>query len=353
MSKGIIEVYQKQVNRKRAFIFLSLFVMLFLIALGISIGVSDTSFRELIDLLNGRGDYNSKHIFLNLRLPRVLSAIVVGFGLSMSGSAMQSILRNPLGSPFTLGISSAAAFGAAFAVIFLGAMDQKTELIIPSNYLIASSAFFWSLISTALILLIAKFKDASPETMILTGIIGGSFFTAATTSLQYFAEDTQLANIVFWTFGDLGKASWRDFLILLIISIPACFYFIKIRWNIRSLNSGDEVAKSLGVNVNKTRIQVMLVASLLTATAVSIFGIIAFIGLVVPHLVRRFVGNNEQFLIPATAIFGGIFLLISDLIARMIISPMILPVGVITSFIGAPLFIFLLVKGKVKRSWQN
>ena len=355
MSKEIIKEYKQFTTHKRLFIWVSIFLLLLFIVLGLLIGASSISLNNIIHIFTGSSEDVNRQIVLNIRLPRVLSAVLAGTALSVSGTVMQSILRNPLGSPFTLGISNAAAFGAAFAVIILGAGSTQSNVsdavLINNPYLITISAFFWSLISTVIILLMARFKDASPETMILNGIILGSLFIAGTTGLEYFAEDVQLSTIVFWTFGDLGRASWREFYILLAIIVPSLFYFMSNRWNIRSLNTGDETANSLGVNVEKTRIKVMLVASLTTAVAVSFFGIIAFVGLVVPHLVRKMIGSDERFLIPATALFGGVFLLASDLLARSIIAPMVLPVGILTSFIGAPLFIFLLFKGRGKSLW--
>lgn len=355
MSRDIINQYKKFTARKRLFIVISSTALFILIILSLIVGATSISFQDFLNLFTKNANTTYYQIIVNIRLPRVLSAVLVGTALSISGVVMQSILRNPLGSPFTLGISNAAAFGAAFAVIFFGAGSTQSNindaLIFNNPYLITISAFFFSISCTVIILLIARFKDASPETMILTGIILGSLFIAGTTALQYFAEDVQLTSIVFWTFGDLGRASWREFYILLAITVPSLIFFIKYRWNIRSLNTGDETANSLGVNVEKTRIKVMLIASLTTAAAVSFFGIIAFVGLVVPHLVRRIIGSDERFLIPATAIFGGVFLLASDLIARSIIAPMVLPVGILTSFIGAPVFIFLIIKGKGRGLW--
>lgn len=355
MNKEIIKEYKKFTARKRLFVYGSSLLLILLIIFGLLLGSSKISFQDIIQIILGSSDAINHQIILNIRLPRVLSAVLAGTALSVSGAVMQSILRNPLGSPFTLGISNAAAFGAAFAIIILGAGSTQSSmsdaLLVNNPYLITFSAFFWSLVSTIFILFMARFKDASPETMILTGIILGSLFIAGTTGLEYFAEDVQLSSIIFWTFGDLGRASWKEFFVLLAITTPALVFFIRNRWNIRSLNTGDETANSLGVNVEKTRIRVMLIASLTTAVVVSFFGIIAFVGLVVPHLVRRMVGSDERFLIPATALFGGVFLLASDLLARTIIAPMVLPVGILTSFIGAPLFIILLIKGRGKNLW--
>ena len=357
MKQEIIEHYKNYTLRKRIFILITGILLLLIMIVGIALGSSDINFIQLIEILLGKGNEVNNQIILNIRLPRVLSAILAGTALATSGTVMQSILRNPLGSPFTLGISNAAAFGAAFAVIVLGAGSTQSSVndavTFTNPYMMTISAFIWSLVSTGIILIMAKFKDASPETLILTGIILGSLFIAATTGLEYFAQEVQLASIVFWTFGDLGRASWHEFYILVIVIIPTLIYFIYNRWNISVLNSGDETANSLGVNVDKLRIRIMLTASIATAVSVSFFGIIAFVGLVVPHIVRRMVGSDERFLIPASAIFGGVFLLGSDILARTIIAPMVLPVGILTSFIGAPLFIYLLLRGRKGGLWSK
>jgi iron complex transport system permease protein len=263
---------------------------------------------------------------------------------------MQSILRNPLGSPFTLGISHSAAFGAAFAIVVLGVGSINSSsidaVILNNPYVITVCAFGFSLIATFIIILLAKYKGASPETMILTGVALGSLFIAGTTALEYFAEDIQLSSIIFWTFGDIGRTSWNDLAIISAVVIPAVIYFIYNMWNYNSLNSGDETAKSLGVNVERVRIGGLLVASLVTALIVSFVGIIGFIGLVVPHIVRKSIGGDERYLIPSACIIGAILLMASDTVARTIISPVVLPVGILTSFLGAPLFIYLVVKGR-------
>ncbi len=356
MQKEITRKYKKYIRSKNRFIVLTLLMTLVLMVLGISMGAAKISFAETMSVMWSSSDEVSRQIILNIRLPRVLAAIFCGMALSVSGAAMQSILRNPLGSPFTLGISNAAAFGAAFAVIVFGAgsmQSSTTDSVLYNNpYIITISAFFWSLVSTALILLVARAKGSTPENMILTGIIAGSLFIALTTALQYMADDVELAAIVFWTFGDLSRASWNELIILMIVILPILFYFMYNRWNYNVLDTGDEPAKSLGVNVGRVRTMGMIMASLATAVAVSFFGIIAFVGLVVPHIVRRMIGSDERFLLPGAALFGGAFLLLSDILARSIISPMVLPVGIITSLVGAPLFIILLMKGIGKSQWK-
>ena len=347
--------YNSYKKRKHIFIWGVIVLLLITVVISITLGSSEVGLADLYQVLTGEASRIDRQIIYNIRLPRVLSGVLAGCALAVSGAAMQTILRNPLGSPFTLGISNSAAFGAAFAVIILGAGSTQSgnsdPVMLNNPYVVTVSAFLWSLVSTFFIFILAKFKGATPEVMILTGIILGSLFTAGTTALQYFADDIEISSVVFWTFGDIGRASWRDFKILLIVVIITLFIFIKNRGNYNALDSGDEMAQSLGINVTKTRLVGMVTASLATAIAVSFFGIIGFIGLVIPHIVRRIIGGDERLLIPASALFGGFFLLLSDTVARTIIAPIVLPVGILTSFIGAPLFLYLLIKGMGRGYW--
>ena len=350
---SVLNKYQTFLRKRFLFLGVTLALLAVFIFIGITLGSSRIAFRKVLAILMGEPDEVFARIIWSIRIPRVLAAVMAGTVLAVSGAAMQSILKNPLGSPFTLGISQAAAFGAAFAIIFLGGgsiQSSSSDAVIMNNpYLVSSLAFLWSLIATGVILLMAYYRGATPETMVLTGIVVGSLFTAATTALEYFANDVQLASVVFWTFGDLGRASWRDFLILAFVTIPVTFYFMRNSWNYNALDTGDETAKSLGVNINRVRNSGMVVASLATALVVSFFGIIAFVGLAAPHIVRRIIGSDERFLVPASALFGGLFLLVADTAARTIIAPVVLPVGILTSFLGGPLFLYLLIKGLRRR----
>ncbi|NLN30300.1 MAG: iron ABC transporter permease [Bacteroidales bacterium] len=355
MSAQVLSQYQDY-RKKRLYFFLILFLLLFVvIVLSLFSGSADISLRDLYKIISGEGPAVSRQIIYKIRLPRITGAFLAGTALSVSGAVIQSILRNPLASPFTLGISGASAFGAAFAIIVLGAGSSysgSNDMAVISNpYLVTVSAFLWSLSSVAIILLLSKYRGATPEIIILSGIIISSLFGAGISAMQYFSDNVQLASIVFWTFGDMGRASWENSLIIAVILVPALIFFMSQSWNYKSLQSGDEYAKSLGVNVSGVRLTGLVAASLATAVVVSFYGIIAFVGLVVPHIVRRIIGGDEQFLIPASAICGGTFLLLSDTLARTIISPVILPVGILTSFVGAPLFLFLLIRGMGKDYW--
>ncbi|MFW6013775.1 MAG: FecCD family ABC transporter permease [Nanoarchaeota archaeon] len=350
-----IEQYKKHQLKRKFFIFLIVSLIIGTSFFALTVGASDISLNDVVALINNEAEDNVKNIIVDIRIPRTLAALLGGMALAVAGAAMQSILRNPLGSPFTLGLSHAAAFGAAFAVIFLGAgsmhSDFSDAVLLNNANLVTLSAFLCSLISVSVILLIAKYREATPETMVLAGIILGSLFTAGMNALQYIADDVELAAIVFWTFGDVGKAVWNDLPILAGIIIPAVIYFI---WRARSYNAldaGDETAKSLGVCVNRLRIEGMLIASLASAVVVSFFGIIAFIGLVVPHIVRKIIGGEEFYLLITSALFGAFFLLLADTVARTIIAPIVVPVGILTSFIGAPLFLYLLLYRSKRGYW--
>ncbi|MFO7793036.1 MAG: iron ABC transporter permease [Candidatus Saliniplasma sp.] len=351
ISEEILGKY-KEYSQKRVFFFLlSLTLLVSLALFSLTIGPADVSIGETVSTLLGANTSNRlNRIIWNIRMPRVLAAVAAGAGLAVVGAAMQSILRNPLGSPFTLGISHAAAFGAAFSIIVLGAGSTQSEaadaVVLNNPYLVTISAFAWSLVATFVILLLARYKNASPATMILTGVALGSLFTAGYTALQYFADDVQLASIVFWTFGDVARASWTDLGLILIAVIPATIYFLLKSWDYEVLDSGDESAKAMGVDVEKLRLYGMLISCFVTALIISFVGIIGFVGLVVPHMVRRVIGGNERYLIPSSCIVGAVLLLASDTVARTIISPIVLPVGILTSFLGAPLFIYLVIKGR-------
>lgn len=261
---------------------------------------------------------------------------------------MQGCLWQYLGlaSPFTIGISHGAMFGAALAIYLLGfgGAESTGKIFINNPYVITIFAFLGALIGVVIILLLAKLRGLTPEAMILAGVAMSSLFTAGTTLIQYFADELQLAAMVYWTFGDLGRALWTEIYIMATIMIPSLIYFIYKRWDYNALESGEETAKSLGVNTEMTRLIGMLIASLLTSVNVAFLGIIGFVGLICPHIVRICIGGDYRFLIPISAIFGAVLLLIADTFARTIIAPIVLPVGILTSFLGAPMFLYLLMR---------
>jgi len=349
LKQEIQESYKKYTGRKKVVIsFVILLIIVFSI-FSICAGSSNITPYQVIMTILGNGNEMSNIVIWNIRLPRVLAAIIAGAGLSVAGCVMQSNLRNPLASPSTLGISSAAAFGANLAIIVFGAGSIKSSsadaVLINNPYIVTICAFSFSMIATFIILMIAKLRSLSSEAVLLAGVAIGSLFSAGITLIQYFAQDVQVAAVVFWTFGDLGRASWREVIIMAILIIVSIAYFIIRQWDYNAMDSGEEAAKSLGVNVEKVRFGGLFISSLITAAAVSFLGVIGFIGLIGPQIMRRVIGGDHRFLIPASALMGSLLLLISDTFARTIVSPVILPVGAITSFLGAPMFLYLLMRG--------
>jgi iron complex transport system permease protein len=345
--------FQQQASRKKLIILAFTILTLFLSVIAINAGSADTNPLQVLRALLHMESGTSSVVIWNIRLPRIVTGIIAGAGLAVAGCVMQTALRNPLASPSTLGISSAAAFGANLAIVFFGAgtihSNTHDAVFIGNPYSVTVSAFFFSILAMTIILLLARLRGFTPESVVLAGVAFGSLFTAGSTLVQYFAEDVQVAAMVFWTFGDLGRVSWQEAGIISLIAITAFIYFLFHRWDYNALDSGEDVANSLGVPVEQIRFRSMFVASLITAVAVSFMGIIGFIGLIAPQMMRRILGIDHRFLIPASAVVGAALLLFSDTLARTMISPVILPVGAITSFFGAPLFLFLLAKGYSRR----
>jgi iron complex transport system permease protein len=340
--------YQKYIGRKISIIIIGIVLTIVMFLVSVSVGAVSIPIPDIIaTIFGGGGTSLYERIIWNIRIPQALTAIVAGAGLAIAGVSMQSVLRNPLASPFTLGLSSAAAFGAAVGILLFGAGTNGSSIadavVINNPYLTTLSAFFFAILTTVIILLIAKIRSATPETMILAGVAISSLFSAGLMAIQYFVDDTRLASIVFWQFGDVARASWTELGLITLMTVICFIYFIYKRWDYNSIDAGEETAKGLGVNVERTRIIGMIAASLISATVVAFLGIIGFVGLVCPHMMRRVVGDDHRFLIPASFVCGAVLLLISDTVARTLIAPHVLPVAVLTAFLGAPVFLYLII----------
>lgn len=343
--------YSKYLNKNRLILIIGILLIIVMFFVSVNAGAAKINFKDVILGILGQADNKTNMILKNMRLPRVISGVVVGFGLGIAGCITQNVLRNPLASPSTLGITNAAAFGANFSIIFLNSAkvltSEKGNVQVASPYSIIFWALFFSLSTAALIVFMAKRFDFSPASIILSGVAISSLFAAATMIVQYFAQDSmQVASVVFWTFGDLGRASWQGVYILSVIVVISFIYFYLNKWEYNAMDAGDDVAKSLGVNTNRVRTLGMFFSSLITAVSISFLGIIGFVGLIAPQIMFRVIGNNKKFLIPAAGVMGSLILLVSDTFARTILNPRILPVGAVTSFLGAPLFMYILIKTK-------
>ena len=349
-SSKVEKEYKRFIGRKILFIVSLSFILVLLLGIGVTLGPIKYSILEVYTTILHRFLPNyfdvpelATTIIWNIRLPRILFGIVAGVGLASAGCVLQGILRNPLASPYTLGIAHAAGFGAAIAIIFsVGFVGGK--------YLIIGNAFIFALIPTFFIFGLARYKRATPETMILAGIAMMYLFSAAITLLQYFAESEAVTAVVFWMVGDLGRAAWSKLLPMSIV-LACCIPIVILKaWDLNVMSAGDESAKSLGVNVERIRIFVLMFASLLIAAIVCFTGAIGFIGLVAPHIARMVIGGDNRFLIPASGLVGAVMLVGADIVAMTIIAPAILPVGVITAFMGVPMFIYLIIR-KRKEYW--
>lgn len=318
----------------------------------VTVGSLDINLNALVEALLRREGAPFQHVLWSIRLPRMVGAILAGAGLGVAGAVMQDVLRNPLASPFTTGVSQGAAFGAAFAIIVLGAGQTHAigneAVTIASPYLVVISSFCGALLAVAFILVLSNLRRVSTEGVILAGVALAAFFGAATMLLQYFASDMQVAATVFWTFGDLGKAGWRENGAMLFAVCVAFTWFGVSGWSHNALQWGEEVAESLGVRVVRLRVISLAASSFMVAVATAFLGVIGFVGLLAPHTVRFLVGNDHRFLLPCSALFGALLLLASDILARTVMQPVTLPVGIITSLAGAPLFLALLTR--IKRS---
>lgn len=282
---------------------------------------------------------SEKTIIFSIRLPRVIFAGLVGASLSAAGVIFQALLRNPLADPFILGVSGGSAVGAIIGIIIgLGSVP----------FGIPGLAFLGAVITVVLVFLIGKTnKELHSNTLLLAGVIVNAFFSAIIMFLISISTNTDLHNITFWLMGDLSLATWVK---ILFVSILLLFGFAIIYSYARPLNlivTGEETAMQLGVNVERTKIILFLAGSLVTALAVSFSGIIGFVGLIIPHIMRMLLGPDHRLLLPASFLFGASFLVVADTIARTVIPHSELPVGVITAICGAPYFIYLLRRRSV------
>ncbi|MCD4767043.1 MAG: iron ABC transporter permease [Methanosarcinales archaeon] len=358
-AKDIKEQYKKFIGRKIFFVFF--FAALIIIISGVSttLGSYPITVKEVYSIIwrgsvtilqnldfiivHGVREFTREYftteeiVVWQLRLPRIFLGIIAGIGLGLAGAVMQAILRNPLASPYTLGISSGAGFGASLAIL-AGAG------IVGGKYLIIGNAFVFALLVSFIILALSSRKGATPETMILAGIAMMYLFGAMTTILQYFGEAEAVKEAVFWMVGDLNRASWPVVTIILGV-LACCAPLLMLKsWDLNVMGAGDETAKSLGVNVKRIRVITMVVSTLLVATIVCFTGTIGFIGLVAPHMTRLAIGGDNKYVLPVSGLLGAVILISADLVARRIIAPVILPVGAVTAFMGAPLFLYLIMR---------
>lgn len=343
---AVQDEFSKFIWRKIVFL-VSLPIVVFLIA-GISsaLGSADITVWDAYAAILHRIPFLSDYFHTSwladicvwrLRLPRIVWGIMAGFGLGIAGCAMQAILRNPLASPFTLGISAGANFGVSLAVVLnLG--------LFGGIYILIGNAFIFAMLCSGLILALASIKGGTSEILILAGIAINYIFSAVSSLFRYFATDQQLQEMAFWGGGDLGRFSWTEVSIVAIMLLVGTFLLMTKAWDLNVMTVGDDTAKSLGVDSGFLRLFVMSVSSLLIAGIVCFTGTIGFIGLVAPHMSRMVIGGDNRFQLPAAGLTGAVILVAADTVARRIMAPVILPVGTLTSLLGVPFFLYLILK---------
>lgn len=354
--------YHQNIKRKRFIFGLLITVTITLGIYAVSKGSYQLSISNVIQGVIGNADGNSHLVVWNIRMPRIVAAVISGWGLALSGLIIQSLLRNPLGSPSTLGISQGAAFGAVVGIIIFDLGGAGASVLTNASVLTESSlsnrladfgrfasvpmfAFSGAMAATWVILLLAKLRKLSPEAIILAGVALSSLFNSATVLIQYFASETQIASALFWTFGDVARSNWSEIGLMALIIVIASIWITFHRWNLNALLSGEEAAKGLGVSVDSLRIQGMVIAAVVSAVITSFHGVIAFVGLLAPHIAKRVVGSDHRLVIPFTSAVGAALLLLADTTGRVLIGSGNLPVGILTSFMGAPMFLYLLMRG--------
>ena len=312
------------------------------------VGSSNMTFTQALDALLGGGTNAQSRIIWRIRIPRVLAAIIAGAGLSVAGLVMQTTLDNSMASPSTLGVSNAAVFGAnlsiiAFAGGFLTTGNNLQSFDMGANPFATSVlAFAFSALSVLLILGLCKVRSFSPNVVVLSGMAIGAVWTAATTVLQFYATDVGLSAAVVWSFGDLGRATYRTDAIMAAVVAVGLVFFLFMGWKYNALLSGEATAKTMGVNVEGLRFASLLLASLITAVCVSFLGVIGFVGIICPHVTKKLLGQDHRVTIPVSCLMGSLLLLLADTVSRSIGGGSALPVGAITSLLGAPFFIAII-----------
>lgn len=303
---------------------------------GVFLGPEPLSWSAVVDALMGRGSSTLHKVVWDIRLPRVILALLVGGGLAMAGAVFQALLRNPLAEPYILGISGGAATGAV-SVMALG-------LVSLTSWALPAASFAGALLAILLVFRVASAADARLDVgvLLLAGVVVGAFFVAILSLILALSDAETVRSAVLWTMGSLRGATWRTVLIVATYTVPTTLALLGLARSLNLMAIGEETASYLGADVERVKKLAYGVASMLTAAGVAATGVIGFVGLIVPHGVRLVIGSDNRALLPISFVAGGAFLALADLVARTALAPAELPIGVITALVGVPLFLVLL-----------
>mgnify|MGYP000851337212 CR=1 FL=1 len=331
--------------RRLAFISLAAVAVCALVGISITVGTSGISaedaYKAIVNwVLPGTfGDVSDQtmRIVMNLRAPRVLMAVFAGASLAIGGCITQSLLKNPLATPYTLGVSSGAGFGAALVILLgVGIAGAGTEGII-------ANAFVFSLIPVAVVVAASRFRNMTPLMIILCGVAMSYVFSASNTIFQFFGEPSAVKSVVFWMVGDLNEVVLWNVPYVAVVAVAALIVAMLLAKDMNIMRMGDDTARGLGVNTDLVRTSGLVMACLLTAVTVSFTGCIGFVCLLAPQISRIFVGGEMQYLLPASALTGAALLSVADMVAKTVFAPVMLPVGAVTALVGGPVLIMLLL----------
>ena len=333
---------QRKLERKRWFVILSFLVIgVVSLILDVMTGPAMLSVSEVVNSLFdiGEVDKMTDNIVHNLRLPMALMALVVGATLAVRGAEIQTLLNNPMASPYTLGLAAAAGFGASIVIAF-GSFGLPVQVAVPIG------AFVMTMLASGILFLFASKRRFSSEMLVLVGIALLFIFQSLLSLVQFISAPEVSQQILFWLFGSLNKATWQSLIIIIVVTTICVALLSKELWKLTALRLGEDRAASLGINLQVLRIKVLVLVAMMTATAISFVGVIGFIGLVAPHVARMLLGEDQRFFLPGAMLVGAAFLSLSSVLSKVIIPGALFPVGIVTSFIGVPFFFWIILNNK-------
>ena len=341
MSQAVEQIIQSQraLERKRwhvviAFLVISIVGMVFDIVTGPSMLPLSEVVKALLRLDNVE---TTTHVIVyDLRLPMALMALVVGAALGVGGAEIQTLLNNPMASPYTLGLAAAAGLGASTVIAFGG-------FGLPLGFAVPAGAFLMTMLASGILFVFASLRRFSSAMLVLVGIALLFLFQSLLSLIQFISAPEISQQILFWLFGSLTKSTWETLIIATIVTVISVTLLVKDAWKLTALRLGEERALSLGINLQRLRLKTLVIVAIMTATAISFVGIIGFIGLVAPHVARMLLGEDQRFFLPGAMLVGAAFLSIASVLSKVIIPGALFPVGIITAFVGVPFFFWIVL----------
>lgn len=348
MEQQIKELRQQyfSVNDKKRILIAGLIVAVILAILwSLNVGPAKVDLATIWKVLKDLFEHNpelangERVIVMRVRIPRIAASMLVGILLANSGLLMQGIFQNPLVSPYTLGVSNGAAFGASIAIV----LSASFSSIAASNHLVSIFAFLFAALTMYLVQAIGKLAKNSTKSLLLSGVAVSHLFSSLVSFVKYVVDVEKLPELVFWQMGSVSDATWPQIGLMFAVAVISLLVMNLYAWDLNVMATGEESAISLGVNYKRLRVIAFLFSTLMTGVAVAFAGTIGFVGMVAPHVARMLVGNDYRYTIPVASICGMLLLLVADSLSRMLVTTIALPIGVITSIIGVPFFIWLIV----------